>query len=119
MRSRTWAQDPGRRLGFAVEAEAMDLPNQLEALPLAIEQLQLEQVNAALSQHIHPQDLRLVAVTGDAQALVAALTEDSPTPIVYRGVEPETEQAKMDQEIAGKQVALDSWNVVPAEGIFR
>jgi zinc protease len=119
MRMKTWAQDPGRRLGFAVEAEAMDLPNQLEDLPASIEALDLSQVNGALQTWIHPEDLRLVAVTGDGQALVDSLTEGSATPIVYRGVEPEPEQAKMDQEIAAKQLALDSWDIVPAEGIFR
>ena len=120
MRAKIWAQDPGTRLAYAVEAEALDLPNMLEELPAALGEVTLEGVNAALKRHIRPDDLRIVVVTNDGEALAAALTEDSPTPLVYSADQtPDPEQADIDEEVAAMSVGLSEYSVVQAEGIFR
>ena len=120
MKSRIWAQDPGTRLAYAVEAEALDLPDMLVDLPPEIEALTVEEVNAALQRHIRPDDLRIVVVAGDGEAVVRALTEDSPTPLVYsEDRQPDPEQATIDEEVAAMSVGLSEFTVVPAEGIFR
>ena len=120
MKTRIWAQDPGTRLAYAVEAEAMDLPDMLVDLPPLIEALTLEDVNAALKRHIDVDNLRIVCVTGDADALTAALTEDSETPLVYsEDRQPDPEQASIDQEVAATSVGLAEYSVLSAEGIFR
>jgi zinc protease len=114
-----WAQEPGRRLGFQVDAVSMDHPNLLETLPAQIEALTLEQVNAAITAHISTDAMRFVVVTNDGAAFGQSLLEDSETPIVYNGVQPDEEQAAVDTEVASKKVEVDSWSVVAAEGIFR
>lgn len=114
-----WAQHPGRRLGFAVDAVVMDHPNLLESLPAQIEALTLEQVNAAIAAHIQTDSLRYVVVTDDGQAFATRLLEDSSTPIVYNGVTPDKEQAAVDTQVAEKKVEVDAVTVVAAEGIFR
>ncbi len=115
------ARDPGRRLAFALDAEIMGVPNMLEALPAALDTLTVEQVNDALKRHIRPQDLTIVAVSGEAEALGRALVSGEETPIVYADVTPSEEQAKVDAEVAKRDVGLDEDDVVvvPAEGIFR
>ncbi len=114
-----WAQEPGRRLGFEVDAVSMDHPNLLTTLPDQVRALTLEQVNTALRTHIRAEDLRFVVVTADAEDFHRRLLEDSESPIVYNGVQPDEPQATLDQTVSSKKVEVDSWSVVPAEGIFR
>lgn len=115
----TWAMTPQRRLGFAVEARAQRVPDRLVDLPARIDALTLDQVNDALIEHIHPENLRIVVVTADGQRFVDAVIEDQDTPIVYNGVTPTPEQAAMDQRISSTRLALDSWSIVPADGVFQ
>ncbi|MCP4804226.1 MAG: insulinase family protein [Proteobacteria bacterium] len=118
-RMRIWAQDPGRRLEYAVEAQALGYPNQLEDLPDSIEALTVEQVNAALTRHIRPADLRIVVVAGNSDELIRELTEEKSTPLVKEGLNLDDEQEAWNQEVAESQLGLQSWSIVPAEGIFQ
>ncbi len=115
------AQDPGRRLAYAMDAAATGTPNPIEAIPEALQTLTLEDINEALTRHIHPADLRIVAVTGDAEGLKKRLLEETSTPIVYNDVEPEQEQTDRDAEAAEWPLGLTEevvW-IAPAEGIFQ
>lgn len=122
------APDPGRRLAYALEAEAAGVPNLLELLP-TVASLTLDQVHEAVRRHVRPDELRIVAVTGDPDGLRRALLEPGPTPVTYPlasggdeavGVVAKT-VLQRDQEVAGKSAGLspeDTWTV-PARGIFR
>jgi len=115
------AQDLGRHLAYALDAEATGTPNLLEALPAALETLTVEEVNAAMARHLRADDLRIIAVTGEAEALKRRLVEESETPIVYNQVEPEEAQMTRDAEVAAWPLELteDSVWIAPAEGIFQ
>jgi zinc protease len=113
------APDPGRRLAYALDAAATGTPNLLEYVPVALESVTLEEVNAALATHLRPQNLRIVAVSGEAADLVTRLVEGIPTPIVYNDVLPSPEQAARDEEVAARSVGLTESDTTPAEGIFR
>jgi len=113
------APDAGRRLAYALDAAAGGTPDMAVALPEAIAALTLEDVNEAIQYWIRPQDLRIVAVSGDAEALAASLLEDTATPIVYNDVTPDEAQATRDAEVAQKHLGLTDARVLPAEGIFR
>ncbi len=86
------APDAGKKQLFALEAAASGTPDLLVYLPEVLPGLTLADVNAAIARHIRPADLRIVAVTGEADAFVA-------DPEV--GMEPDA-----------------TW-VVSAEGLFR
>lgn len=113
------ARDPGRRLAYALDAEVTGTKDLLETLPAALEALTLEEVNAAVAEHLHPDTLKIVAVSGEADDLVRRLVEETTTPIVYQDVTPGAEQAARDAEVAARPVDLSSSRVQPAEGIFR
>ena len=115
------AQDPGRRLAFALESQATGTPNLLDALPAALEDVDATRVQAALNAHIDLDRVQIVAVTGDPDGFTAAVTEGNPTPIVYSDVQPGDEQVKRDQRVAEQSLDLSAdalWRV-PAQGIFR
>ena len=117
-----WADDPGRRLGWAVEARAMDWPDPIDSLPGAVAALDRAQVNAVIQKHIHPEDLRYVVVTGDARAFVDAVADDHPSPLSSGGTtppEPGSARATEDAEWAALPVGWTEVSVVPAEGLFR
>ncbi len=115
------ATDPGRRLAYALDAAVTGHPNVLELVPKAVTELEAGQVNAAIRRHIRPDDLWIVAVSGDAEGLSATLIEETATPIVYADVTPDEEQARRDAEVAEYSVGLDPDQVfvLPADGVFR
>ncbi|MDG1483857.1 MAG: pitrilysin family protein [Myxococcota bacterium] len=127
-----WAADPGRRLGFAVSAVTMGWADPLQTLPAQIEALTLEAVNDALRRHVRPDDLRIVAVTGDAEALVSAViqgeNEEKPTDgegsaasIVYTTAAPEvgSPQHTRDLEFSRYSLELKQTSVLTTEELFR
>jgi len=115
------AQDPGRRLAFALESAATGTPNLLEALPDAFEGIDAARVQQALQDHIDLDRVQIVAVTGEAEAFANAVIEESATPIVYSDVQPDAEQAKRDERVAQQPLNIPNpamWRV-QAQGIFR
>jgi zinc protease len=71
------ATDAGRQQLYALEAAASGTPDLLVFLPQVLPGLSLDQVNDAIERHIRPADLRIVAVSGEAQAFADSIT--SPT----------------------------------------
>jgi zinc protease len=117
-----WADDPGRRLGWAVEARAMDWPDPIDALPDLVGSLDREQVNATIQQHIRPEDLKYVVVTGDAEEFIESVADDHPSPLDATGTTPPapgTPRAVEDAEWAALPIGWDDVSIVPAEGLFR
>ncbi len=113
------ARTPARRLGFALDALALGDPDLLLTLPEAVAALDAPAVDEALARHLTPENLRIVVVTGDAQAFVDAVTGDAPTPVVYDGATPTAEQAARDEAIAAHDLGIDSVRIVGPEGLFR
>jgi zinc protease len=75
------APDAGRQQLYALEAAASGTPDLLVFLPQVLPALTLEQVNEAIETHIRPRDLRVVAVSGEAQAFadaIEATDDDAP-----------------------------------------
>lgn len=116
-----WADHPGRRLGWAVEAAALGLPDPVGTLPGALDALTLEGVNAAIRRHIHPDDLRIVVVTGDAAGFIAAVEGDDPTPIVYGGDAPPAGAPQRAQDAVWSEIdlRLDTARSVGTDGLLR
>jgi zinc protease len=115
------AQDPGRRLAYALDAAATETPNPLVALTAALDALTVEEVNAAVRRHVHPDTLRIIAVTGEAETLKRRLLEEASTPIVYNDVQPSEAQIQRDTEAADWPIGLteDTIWIAPAQGLFQ
>lgn len=115
------ATDPGRRLLYALDAEATGTPNLLDTLPAALDALTEADVAAAIPRHIHPKDLRIVAVSGEAQRFADALVEQTPTPIVYDQGEADPSRVERDGAVAAEILGIDrdAVSVVDASGVFR
>lgn len=117
-----WADDPGRRLGWAVEARAMDWPDPITSLPASVGALDRATVNAAIQAHIHPDTLQYVVVTGDGEGFVAAVADDHPSPLASPGRTPPlpgSPQAREDAEWAALPIGWAETSVLPAEDLFR
>jgi len=115
------AQQPGRRLLFALDAQSTGTPNLLTQLPERLAELSLDDVNEAIKRHIRSDSLRIVAVSGDSENLFEQLTEETTTPVVYSGVQPDELMMKQDAEIAEKdlKIAKSQSKLVQTTGIFR
>lgn len=115
------AQNIGRRLSYALNGNISETPNLLETLPAKLEELTLEQVNAAVRRHITPDNLIIVSVSGEGSELVERLKAGQTTPIQYMNVTPGPEQAKKDADIAVKELGIqfDQVEVREAKGLFR
>lgn len=113
------AQDPGRRMLFALDAAATGTPDPLVDLPDRVREVTAEQVRSALSRWLHPDDLVIVAVSGEAEALARDVSEEKTTPVVYRSITPDAEQARRDEQVAAKVLSPSSVRVRDAGGIFR
>ncbi|MCO4744987.1 MAG: insulinase family protein [Proteobacteria bacterium] len=108
-----------RRLAYAIEAAATGQPDPQQTLATRLEGLTAIDVNEAIKRHLRPDDLRIVAVSGDAEGLIAKLIEETETSIVYAGVTPTEAQAAHDARVAKSQLELTQATAVSATGIFR
>ncbi len=88
------------RLGYAVDDRfyGLDEPH-LERFRRIMDELTVEEVNAALREHLQSKNLKIAIVTGDADGLADQLTRGAPTPIQYDSEKP-PEILREDQEIA-------------------
>lgn len=121
-RLRLLATDPGRRLAYALDAKATKTPDILTLLPETVASMDVTTVNHAVTKHVNVDNLRIVAVSGEAEALVTSLVEGTPTPIVYaEGIVPDDVHAARDAEIAGKALGITAEHARQraAEGIFQ
>ncbi|HCH65084.1 MAG: hypothetical protein CL927_15635 [Deltaproteobacteria bacterium] len=117
-----WADDPARRLGWAVEAESMGWPDPISTLPDQINALTLDDVNTAIQRHIHPESMRYVVVTGDAEAFIQSLADDVSSPLASPNHSvPETgsPRAAEDAHWASFRLGWTETSIVAAEGVFR
>lgn len=116
-----WADHPGRRLGWAVEAAALGLPDPVETLPGALDGLSLEGVNAAIQRHVRPDDLRIVVVTEDGEAFIEAIQGEAATPISYGGEAPEADspQRGQDAEWSLADLHIERARTVGTDGLLR
>lgn len=115
------AQNIGRRLSYQLSATASGTPDPLQHLSTHIAALTREEINAAIQRHIRPDDLMIVAVSGEGNALLSRLNNLETTPIQYHNVTPSAAQAQRDSDIANKalDIEFETAEVRSAKGLFR
>jgi zinc protease len=75
-------------VGAALDARWFGTPAYATYVRDALARLTREEVNAAMRRHLTPDDLTVVAVTKDAQALADALLSDAPATVAYENDQP-------------------------------
>jgi zinc protease len=102
-----FAETTSARLGYAMDDRfyGIDGEGHLARFRRMMDELTLDDVNAAIKKHLQYKDLKIAIVTGDAAGIRAALTSDAPTPITYATPKSE-EVVKEDREIAAVPFAI-------------
>lgn len=95
-----FADTTSARLGYAVDDRFYGLVDEghLARFSRLMDELTVEDVNAALQRHLQYDDLVIAIVTGDAAALRDAIVAEAPSPIAYASPMPD-EVVEEDREI--------------------
>jgi zinc protease len=117
-----FAETTAVRLGYAMDDRfyGIDGDGHLARFRRMMDELTLEDVNAAIKRHLQYADLKIAIVTGDAANLRHLLASDAPTPITYATPKPDAILAE-DRVIAAWPLALpaDRVTIVPVAQAFE
>jgi zinc protease len=107
------------RLGYALDSWWFGLPEYTQYMRGQYAKLTRDDVNKALKKHLSAQNLHVVIVTKDAQALAGLLTSDAPSEIKYDAPKPPDIVAE-DKVIGAYKLGVKPENVhiVKVEDIF-
>jgi len=115
-----WAQDPSRRLGYAIDAliYGKDIIAELKA---RLPSMTKVQVDRAIRKHLDPRRLTIAIVSDNAKALRAELLSGKPTPITYDTQDTPAEVLAQDKSIAGFPLPITASRIkiVPAGVMFE
>ena len=78
-----FAESTSARLGYAIDDRFHGIDGHLASFRKLLDEVTLEEVNAAVRKHMGVENLAIAIVTNDAKALEQALYEAKPSPIVY------------------------------------
>jgi len=81
--SKLWAQDQSRRLGYLMDSRFYGTDDFLAALPGKLDALTLNDVNAAIKEHLRSDRLRIAVVTKGADSLLNDVINNAPSPMTY------------------------------------
>ena len=117
-----FAVTTAQRLGYAMDDRFYGIGGEghLARFAQRLQELTLEEVNAAIREHLQYDNLKIAIVTGDAEGLRTALTDDTPSPIEYAQEMPEEVLAE-DAVISTLPLGIseDRIYTVPVESMFQ
>ncbi|MEM7582362.1 MAG: pitrilysin family protein [Acidobacteriota bacterium] len=116
-----FAESTGRRLGYRVEDHfyGIEGDGHLAQFGEMMSSLTRDEVNAAIKRHLQLDNLKIAIITGEAEALKAAMLADTPSPMTYAS-EKSAEVLAEDKEIERFPLAIAEGGVtiVPVSEIF-
>jgi zinc protease len=116
-----YADTPSARLGYAVDDRfyGIDGDGHLARFRKMMQELTLDEVNAAIKKHLQYQNLKIALITGDAAGLKKALVEDTPSSVKYTSPKPKDVLAE-DEKINAYKLGIPEANVtvVPVDEVF-
>jgi len=115
-----YATTTNERLGYALDDVFYDLKeSHLAKFRRMMDELTLEDVNAAIRKHWQFGNMRIAVVTQDAAAFAEALATDAPSPITYSSPKPDAIQEE-DKVIAAFPLMIKRENIriVPVTDLF-
>ena len=107
-------------LGYAIDSAYYGIPNYNEYIKTALAKLTVDDVNAAIRKHIRSENIQIVGVAKDTDAITAALTGTGATPIQYNSPKP--------QDVLDEDKIVERWplhlrkedvTVVPVNAVFE
>jgi zinc protease len=107
-------------LGYAIDSAFYGIPNYNEYIKTALAKLTVDDVNAAIRKHIRSENIQIVGVAKDTDAITAALTGTGATPIQYNSPKP--------QDVLDEDKIVERWplhlrkedvTVVPVDSVFE
>jgi zinc protease len=117
-----FAETTSARLGYAVDDRFYRIGDDghLAKFRRMMDELTLDDVNAAIKRHLQYANLKIAIVTGDAAKLRGVLASDAPTPITYSTPKSEAVLSQ-DKEIAALplQIAADRIETIPVTSAFE
>ncbi len=117
-----FAKTSTERLGYAVDDRFYGIngDGHLARFRQLMDEITLDEVNAAIAKHLRAENLRIAIVTGEAGALAEALSSDAPSPLRYESPKPDS-VLEEDSVIAGYSlnIAADDITIVPVDEMFQ
>lgn len=115
-----YAPTTSQRLGYALDDRFYGISgSHLEIFRRSMDEVSQAEVNAAVKKHLQYDNLHIVFVTKEAEALKEALVSDAESPITYATPKPDEVLAE-DQEIIGfpLEVLPENVKIVPVAELF-
>ncbi|HEY6330429.1 MAG TPA: insulinase family protein, partial [Blastocatellia bacterium] len=108
------------RLGYGLDSNFYGLPEFNEYVREKMASLTLDEVNRVIRNSLQADNVKIVAVTKDADEFKEAALNGAPSPITYTSL-PEAEILREDKEIERYPLKFNSdrVSVVPVESIFE
>jgi zinc protease len=108
------------QLGYALDSRYYGLPDYNEYMRQQLAKLTLADVNRVIKKYLTTDNMRIVLVTKDAEALRNAIIANTPSPIKYNSTVPDSVLTE-DKAIVEYRINVkpEDVTVVPVERIFQ
>ena len=116
--SKLWAQSLSGRLGVHMDSRFYGMPYWIDEIERRLEDLTLEEVNAAVRKYIQTDDYEAVLVTDGARETAIELLRDTPSPKEYNS-EVEEQVLRDDATIVELPVEPTAVEIVPVAKMFE
>lgn len=116
--SKLWAQSLSGRLGVHMDSRFYGMPYWIDEIERRLEDLTLEEVNAAVRKYIQTDDYEAVLVTDGARETAIELLRDTPSPKEYNS-EVEEQVLRDDETIVELPVEPTAVEIVPVAKMFE
>jgi zinc protease len=115
-----FADTTSLRLGYAVDDEFYGLGDEghLARFQRMMDELVLDDVNAAIERHLRYDNLQVAIVSGDAARLARALADEAPSPVTYETPK-SAEILAEDREIAAYPLGVTRVVTLPVAEAFE
>ncbi|MFN0243618.1 MAG: M16 family metallopeptidase [Planctomycetota bacterium] len=107
-----FAERTSERLGYAIDDRFFGTDRHLATFRKMMDEITLDEVNAAVKKYLRADNLHIAMVTGGAEEMKAALIAGEPSPITYpKGITKPDDVLAEDKEIERFPLSINADNV--------
>ena len=117
-----FAESSAARLGYAIDDRFHGIDGHLASFRKLLDEVTLEEVNAAVKKHMGVDNLAIAIVTSDAAALRAALEKGEPSPIAYGAGETKSAETLAEDQLIQSfslRILPGTIEVLPVDALFQ